>query len=170
MHRAAVAEPREPLLRAVLDFVRSITGLQGVRRIALIGSLTTRKPVPKDADLLVTIAEGIDLKALAGAGRRLKGRAQSLNCGADIFLASETHEYLGRTCRYREPWHRRVCGALICGQQYFLCNDFRVLKLAPELVREPPLELWPKVVRRLAPPEDLDRIVISPFEAASAPQ
>jgi hypothetical protein len=63
-------------------------------RIALIGSLSTSKPLPKDADVLVTIEDGLDLGRLA-AGRRLKGAAQQINLGADIFLADKEGRYLG---------------------------------------------------------------------------
>jgi hypothetical protein len=56
-------------------------------RIALFGSLVTDKPVPKDADVLVTIDATMDLASLARLGRRLKGAAQTINLGADIFLA-----------------------------------------------------------------------------------
>ena len=43
--------------------------LPGVLRIALVGSLTTPKPLPKDADVLVTIEDGLDLAPLAAKGR-----------------------------------------------------------------------------------------------------
>ena len=45
------------------------------------------KSLPKEADVLVTIEDGLDLGPLAAAGRRLKGLAQQINLGADIFLA-----------------------------------------------------------------------------------
>jgi hypothetical protein len=76
------------LLRAVLAFVRAARSSPGVLRIALLGSLATDKPVPKDADVLVTIDAAMDLSSLARFGRRLKGTAQTINLGADIFLAS----------------------------------------------------------------------------------
>src|SRR5690348_9958839 len=97
----SVPNPRRVLLDAVSEFVRVASACPGVRRIALVGSLATDKPVPKDADLLVTIDSAMDLAALARAGRRLKGQAQSINLGADIFLADETGHYLGRVCGYR---------------------------------------------------------------------
>jgi hypothetical protein len=46
---------RTQLLEATLTFVRSAGRLPGVKRIALIGSLTTPERSPKDVDLLVTI-------------------------------------------------------------------------------------------------------------------
>src|SRR5271166_5571671 len=92
----SVAEPRRSLLLAVCSFVRAARGCPGVLRIALVGSLVTNKAIPKDADVLVTIDDTMDLADLARAGRRLKGSAQTINLGADIFLADTTSRYLGR--------------------------------------------------------------------------
>jgi hypothetical protein len=100
--QGSVAEPRAPLLQAVLRFVLDARICQGVLRMALIGSLTTAKPLPKDADVLVTIEGSLDLGALARAARRLKGTAQQMNLGADIFLANAQGGYVGRICHYRE--------------------------------------------------------------------
>ena len=83
----SVAEPRRPLLLGVFSFVLATRLCPGVRRIALLGSLTTAKAIPKDVDLLVTVERAMDLTQLARAGRRLKGLAQTINLGADIFLA-----------------------------------------------------------------------------------
>jgi hypothetical protein len=79
--------------------------------MALIGSLTTAKPMPKDADVLVTIEDGLDLRPLARAARRLKGTAQRMNLGADIFLANAQERYVGRICHYRECHPRVACHA-----------------------------------------------------------
>jgi hypothetical protein len=68
----SVAEPRRQLLLAVRSFVRAARDCRGVLRIALVGSLTTTKAIPKDADVLVTIDSAMDLAELARAGRRLK--------------------------------------------------------------------------------------------------
>jgi hypothetical protein len=76
-----VPDPRPRLLDAVLAFVRAARSMPGVLRIALIGSLATDKPVPKDADVLVTIDTDMDLAPLARLGRRLQGRAQTINLG-----------------------------------------------------------------------------------------
>ena len=59
--------------------------MPGVLRIALIGSLTTDEPDPKDADVLVTVADEADLAPLAGLGRKLQGHAQSFNRGGEVF-------------------------------------------------------------------------------------
>ena len=87
VYGGVAARPRESLLQAVLRFVLEAQNCRGVRRIALIGSLATSKSLPKEADVLVTIEDGLDLGPLAAAGRRLKGLAQQINLGADIFLA-----------------------------------------------------------------------------------
>jgi hypothetical protein len=79
--RPSVANPRPHLLNAVLAFVRAARSTPGVLRIALLGSLATEKPVPKDADVLVTIDAAMDLGPLARLGRRLQGRAQTINLG-----------------------------------------------------------------------------------------
>jgi hypothetical protein len=50
--------------------------------------------------VLVTIDAAMDLSSLARFGRRLKGTAQTINLGADIFLADGSDDYLGRICHY----------------------------------------------------------------------
>jgi hypothetical protein len=62
--RPSVPDPRPHLLKAVLAFVRSARSTPGVLRIALLGSLATDKPVPTDADVLVSIDADIDLDPL----------------------------------------------------------------------------------------------------------
>jgi hypothetical protein len=114
--RSSVAEPRRALLLAVCSFVRAASVCPGVLRIALIGSLVTNKSIPKDADVLVTIDDAMDLSDLARAGRRLKGFAQTINLGADIFLADANECYLGRICQYRECHPRVACLAQHCGR------------------------------------------------------
>lgn len=83
------------LLTEVRRFAERARAYPGVRRIALIGSLARDKDDPKDADVLVTVDDDADLTSLATAGRRLKGRAQSRNKGADIFLADPSGNYIG---------------------------------------------------------------------------
>src|SRR5476649_2677449 len=92
----SVAEPRRPLILGVLSFVRAIWDCPGVRRVALLGSLTTTKAIPKDVDVLVTVDDTVDLSRLARAGRGLQGSAQSMNLGADIFIANDHGHYVGR--------------------------------------------------------------------------
>jgi predicted nucleotidyltransferase len=87
---------RSFLLSEVLRFVERARSCPGVRRIALVGSLVRDKHDPKDADVLVTVDDDADLASLATAGRGLKGRAQSRNKGADVFLADPSGTYIGR--------------------------------------------------------------------------
>jgi hypothetical protein len=63
---------REFLLREVLRFVRTASTSPGVTRTALVGSLATTKPNPKDADVLVSVTDDVDLARLATAGRTLR--------------------------------------------------------------------------------------------------
>jgi hypothetical protein len=149
------------LLLAVRDFVREAIACAGVRRIALVGSLATAKAIPHDADVLVTIDGAIDLTELARASRRLKGRAQAINLGADIFLADEDGRYLGRICHYRECHPRVLCRARHCGERDHLNDDLDVLTLAQELIAAPPLELWPAVLRRRAMPPDVEDLLLT---------
>src|SRR5215468_5802519 len=75
----SVAEPRRPLLLAVLAFVLAARICPGVQRISLLGSILTAKAIPKDVDVLVTIDGAMDLTRLARSGRRLMGQAQTIN-------------------------------------------------------------------------------------------
>ena len=47
----------------------------------------------------------MDLTPLARAGRRLKGLAQTINLGADIFLADTTGALPWSICHYRDVIH-----------------------------------------------------------------
>ena len=158
---------RTRLIAEVLTFVRAARKIHGVTRIALIGSLTTHKADPKDADLLVTLTEDADLPTLAELGRKLIGHTQSFNRGADIFLADEQGNYLGRTC----PWKHcqkdlhRACDALHCGEHAYLHDDLHTLRLSSTLIVAPPLELWPEIVTRTALPQDIQFNLIAPLRA-----
>jgi hypothetical protein len=154
-----VPEPRRPLLLAVFSFVRAARDCQGVLRIALVGSLTTAKAIPKD--VLVTIDGTINLAGLARAGRRLQGSAQTINLGADIFLADEGGQYLGRICHYRECHPRVACRAQHCGRRDHLSDDLHVVTLSKELLTAPPLVLWPTVVRRVTVPPDVELLLLT---------
>ena len=79
----------------MLAFTQAACRVSGVTRIALIGSLATTKLNPKDADMLVTIADDADLTLLAAHGRKLLGHGQSRNCGGEVFLANPHGVYLG---------------------------------------------------------------------------
>lgn len=160
----SVAEPRRPLLLGAYSFVRAARLCPGVRSIALLGSLGTTKAIPKDVDLLVTVDRAMDLTQLARAGRRLQGLAQTINLGADIFLADTAGHYLGRICHYRECHPRVACRAQHCGLRRHLNDDLHIVTLSKDLLSSPPIELWPKVVRRLAAPKDLEEILLTKLE------
>lgn len=163
--RPSIPEPRAHLLRETVAFVRAAVQCPGVVRIALIGSLTTDKPLPKDADLLVTVEDGFGLLALATIGRRLKGRAGNINCGADIFLCDRTGRYLGRTCSYRECHPRASCQGQSCVDGSHLNDDLDNLTLATDLILNPPLVLWPVVERRGEVPKDVEELLVRELEA-----
>ena len=107
---------RDSLLEAALWFVQSAARLSRIRCIALIGSIVSDRPSPKDIDLVVYVADDADLAPLASTARRLQGRLQSQNRGADVFLADERRHYLGRTCSWKvcRPGVRASCDALHC--------------------------------------------------------
>ena len=140
---------RSFLLKEARRFVCDASQMQGIVRIAMIGSLLTIKLKPKDADLLVTVSSVVNIGSLAKRGRRLKGRAQSKSSGADIFLCNEKGEYLGR-----------ACGGTQCDMGTHICNDFESVLLDTTLTTEPPLELWSEVVRRANIPKDVEDILL----------
>jgi hypothetical protein len=156
---------RTQLIAEVLPFVQAASGLPGVLRIALIGSLTTAAPDPKDVDMLVTVADDADLAPLAKLGRKLQGHAQGINRGGEVFLADPEGNYLGRTCPWKRcgPGIRASCDALHCGRRQYLHDDLETICLSKDLVSLPPLELWPEVVARVPVPEDVEQAVIEPL-------
>lgn len=157
--RAAVEVPstHSKLIAEAISFAAKASQVPGVVRVALMGSLITSRPDPKDADLLVTVKDDADLTPLATLGRKLKGRAQSLNRGADILLADPRGNYLGRTCHWKEcgPGMRASCDALHCGRRHYLHDDLADVQLDRSLIVAPPVELWPALVARIPLPEDL---------------
>ena len=75
VRRGRHADPIDPAVRALLiaeafRFIDTICPMPGIEKIALVGSLTTDKPDPKDADLLVTVADHLNL------ARRFQNRIQ----------------------------------------------------------------------------------------------
>ena len=160
----SVAEPRRPLLLAVLAFVLAARACPGVQRISLLGSILTAKAIPKDVDVLVTIDAAMDLARLARSGRRLVGQAQTINLGADIFLADTTGRYLGRICHFRECHPRVLCHAQHCGQRDHLNDDLHIVTLSQELIASPPVELRPKVIRRLSVPADVEEALLNKLD------
>ena len=160
----SAVEPRRLLLLAVHSFVRTARHCPGVLRIALVGSLTTTKSIPKDADVLVTIGGAIELAELARAGRRLQGFAQTINLGADIFLADKGGHYVGRICHYRKCFPRMACLARNCGRRVHLNDDLDVVTLSKQLIAAPPVTLWPNVVRRATMPPDVEAFLLTELE------
>jgi predicted nucleotidyltransferase len=152
---------REQMLAGVGAFVRAVEAVAGVRRIALIGSIVTAKSNPKDVDLLVTVTNDADLTPLAACARRLQGRLQGTNHWADVFLANEQEEYLGRTCTWREcrPGIRASCDALHCGRRPYLHDDLVDVRLSRDVIANPPVLLWPVVFRRSRVPRDVEDLL-----------
>jgi predicted nucleotidyltransferase len=159
---------RARLIAEALAFVQAARQLPGVIRIALIGSLTTDEPEPKDVDVLVTVTDEADLAPLATLGRKLAGHAQSFNRGGDVFLADPAGNYLGRTCPWKQcgPGIRMSCDALHCGRRPYLHDDLEAVRLPKDLIAAPPIELWPQVVARVPLPEDVEQGLIGPLREA----
>ena len=157
----ASAGHRRQLLDALRRFVVAARQTTGVRRIALVGSIVTTKPNPKDIDVLVVVADNTDLTPLATCARRLQGQAQGFNRGADVFLVDEQGTYIGRTCRWRDcrPGVRRSCDALHCGRRPYLHDDLDTITLNHTLVLSPPVTVWPSVQRRGRLPTDVEEMV-----------
>lgn len=160
-------ERRAKLLAHAFEFVAAVMRVDGVRQIALLGSILTDKAQPKDIDLLVTIEPDVDWEELARLGRRLRGRGQATCSGADIFLADGTPSYLGRICHYRECWRRRACQARHCGRQQHLNDDLDVLCLPESILREPPLVLWPRQTVRCPVPADVQALLVDRLKEAT---
>jgi predicted nucleotidyltransferase len=152
---------RQQLLDGLRRFAASVRGIAGVRRIAVLGSIVTPKPDPKDIDVLVVVTDDADLSPLATAARRLQGDAQGFTRGADVFLADECGTYIGRTCHWRDcrPGVRRSCDALHCGRRPFLHDDLDAITLNSTLVLSPPVTLWPFIERRGQLPPDVEEVV-----------
>lgn len=156
---------RARLLAEALGFVPKACQLVGVVRIALIGSLTTNKLDPKDADLLVTVTDEMDLAPLAKLGRKLNGHAQNFNKGGEIFLSDPRGHYLGRICHGKlcGPGIRLSCDALHCGRRSYLHDDLKTVRLSDDLIAAPPIELWPQIIIRVAVPEDVEQMLLVPL-------
>lgn len=160
------------LIAETLRFVRGVIAadggspLEGVMRIALIGSLTTTKPDPKDIDLLITVGDGMELAPLASRARRLHEVAQSVHRGADLFLTNREGGYIGRICRQIDCGHgvRINCRALHCGRRPFLYDDLHLVRLSARLIEQPPIILWPNLIVRVPVPNDLQTGLIAPLQ------
>ena len=151
---------REQLLSHLPWFVSEVARLPGIRRIALLGSITTNKEDPKDIDFLVVVNDDVDLEPLARYGRKLKGRTQQMSRGADIFLADTQGKYIGRTCHWKEcrPGVYMSCDALNFGKRHYLHDDLNTVALSDAALRSA-IELWPVIERRAGLPDDLKRVL-----------
>jgi len=148
-------DKRRHLLEGIRDFTASASHLEGIEWIALGGSLTTDKADPKDADVMAGVKPGLDLKALAVLGRRLKGHGQHINSGADIFLF-ENNRYIGRTCGYRNPWTRVACWPDHCASgRPYLCDTTQNVRLKDGLAKHRHILLWPEWKCDFVAPEDV---------------
>lgn len=160
-------DKRADLLRAVLAFVRDARAIPGVRRIAMLGSLTTPKAIPKDVDVLVEVSDDLPLDKLARFSRRLLGKTMATGdgCGTDVFLCNPRGEYLGRICSWKQcaPGIRRACQAQHCGRREYLYDDLQIVRLDPTLIAKPPLELWPEIIARTEIPDDVREELVEPL-------
>ncbi|MFK5922148.1 MAG: UPF0158 family protein [Verrucomicrobiota bacterium] len=158
-------DKRQDLLRGVLRFVRDVSQIDGVHRISMLGSLTTEKPLPKDVDLLVQVADDMPLEPLAKYSRQLNAKAMQTGdgCCADIFICDSANHYIGRMCLWKECREglRRGCKAQHCGRRQYLSDDFQLVTLDQALVKSPPIDLWPEVITRVDVPEDVCREVMA---------
>ena len=127
----------------------------------MLGSLATAKSRPKDADVLVTITGDAAWEALAHAGRRFQGRAQSINSTADVFLADTSGRYLGRVCHFRECRPRVCCRARHCGALPHIADDLDVVSLDDTLIVTPPFVLHPTVMSRVDVPPDVETLLLA---------
>jgi hypothetical protein len=161
MHPADDRGHRAELLAAAVSFVRAVRAIPGVHQISLVGSIVTSRANPKDIDFLIRITDDTDLSTLARHGRRLQGRAQQSNRGADVFLADECGQYLGRTCHWKDcrPGVRMACDARHCGRRPHLHDDLDDVTLSAAVVAEPPVTLWPELIRRVALPADVEAMI-----------
>ncbi len=161
---------RERLLQEMLPIVRSVRKVPGVVRIAVIGSMATDTPLPRDADLLVTVTDDANLGPLAKLGRRWRSHVQSLHCSGDIFLADTHDTYLGRTCPWRECGTVEIpqCDARHCGERRYLHDDLATIKLPRSVVAEPPIELWPELLPRGVVPADVEELLLAPLRAEAS--
>jgi predicted nucleotidyltransferase len=151
---------RQKLLAHLPWFVRSISKVEGVRKISILGSITTEKLKPKDIDFLVMIEDSAELEPVARLGRKLKGRTGSEGSGADIFLTDTIGNYIGRTCSWKECRRgaRMSCDALNCGRRQYLHDDLHAVTLSQDSIAGA-LQLWPTVEERIGLPEDLETVV-----------
>ena len=152
-------EPRRALLLAVCSFVRAARICPGVRRIALMGSLVTNKPIPKDADVLVTIDDTTDLTGLARAASAPQGVCSNHQPSSLMRLGVTSDAFASIASAIR-AWHASPSIADAAPTSTMT----HVVTLSKELLAAPPIDLWPDVVRRLKVPPDVDALLLTELE------
>jgi hypothetical protein len=53
------------------------------------------------------------------------------------------------------------CHAQHCGERQHLNDDLHIVTLGPALIASPPIELWPRIVRRVAVPADTEALLLA---------
>ena len=161
----ALPDLRNIMFSEVRRFVHVARDIPGVQRIALIGSLASDKEFPKDIDLLVTVSDDCDLAPLAKLGRQLSGHMTNHQAGADVFLASEGGQYIGRACPWKScgPGYRASCDAMNCGRLPDLHDDFSAVRLKEEVIARPSVVLWPDLTASSDTPRDIHEQLIEPL-------
>jgi hypothetical protein len=71
---------------------------------------------------------------------------------------------LGAECR-----PRALCVAQHCGERDHLNDDLHIVTLPQELIQSPPIDLWPKVSRRITMPLDVENILLTRLNGISRP-
>jgi len=66
---------------------------------------------------------------------------------------------LGAECR-----PRALCVAQHCGERDHLNDDLHIVTLPQELIQSPPIDLWPKISRRITVPLDVENILLTRLE------
>jgi hypothetical protein len=65
-----------------------------------------------------------------------------------------------------QRWPRRACRAQHCGRIEHLNDDLHVVNLNMDMVRLPPVELWPRLVSRVDLPQDVQDGLLTPLAAS----
>jgi hypothetical protein len=66
--------------------------------------------------------------------------------------------------RCRECFPRALCRALHCGRRQHLNDDLETVTLDGALIASPPIDLWPRIVRRVALPADTEALLVAELE------
>ncbi len=97
----------------------------------------------------------------------MRGHAQTMNRGGEVFLADPHNKYLGRICPWKigAPGICMRCDALHCGRRQYLHDDLKDIILAQRVLAAPPGELWPHVVARVPLPQDIEQSLLIPLKS-----